>query len=106
MNNFTKAQVNILTQLAWDAPAKDDEKAVYESWDATKVLQMMLDSRRNKDIRTKAAWFDRYAQALKDAYAMIEQLKKQGSSAVSQAKIDAIHKEIEDVRTAVSQLNT
>ncbi len=104
MNNFTKAQVNILTQLAWDAPAKDDEKAVYETWDATKVLQMVLDSPRNKDIRTKAAWFDRYAQALKDAYAMVEQLKKQGSSAISQDKIDALNKEIDDVRTAVSQL--
>lgn len=99
MTNFTKAQINVLAEIAWNREAHDDEKAVYETEPADGVLLKFLNSTTNVDIRTKAAQFDNFYNALQQAYQQIEKLKKEvdGASATKLAALQT------DIQTALDK---
>lgn len=89
MKNLTKTQVDYLSQIGWNRPAQDDEKAVYETQPADDVFLRVLNSPQNVEIRTKAANYNSVRGALDSAYAEIEKLRQE-SSGEAQKKLTAI----------------
>lgn len=104
---MTPDALNLLAQAAWNKSVTGDDNFVksYTGKSPEATIGDVLRSSANVELRTKAANYDNTRAALDSAYIMIERLKAEGQGSVSQAKIDALAKQADDLEQSIKKVN-